>query len=157
LERITLPPGEGNTLHVLGDAYTIKAAADQTGGTLAVLEGSFRPGSGAPAHVHHQHEESFYVLTGEFLFRVGSQSVRAAAGTFVFAPRDVPHSFENVGSAPGRVLGIMTPAGFEQFFETLARLPACGVDPAEISAILAKYDQEVVELPAPGEGEQDHG
>jgi mannose-6-phosphate isomerase-like protein (cupin superfamily) len=157
MERITLPPGEGNTLHVLGDTYTIKAATDQTGGTLAVLEGSFRPGSGAPAHVHHQHEESFYVLNGEFLFRVGSESVRAAAGTFVFAPRDVPHSFENVGSAPGRVLGIMTPAGFERFFESLAELPRGPVDPARIGEILAKYDQEVVELPASGEGAQGHG
>jgi mannose-6-phosphate isomerase-like protein (cupin superfamily) len=145
MEEIALPPGGGKTLQVLGDAYTIKAATDQTSGTIAVLEGSFRPGSGAPAHVHHQHEESFYVLNGEFLFHVGSQTIAAPAGTFVFAPRDVQHSFENVGTAPGQVLGIMTPAGFEQFFETLAGLPPGPVDAARISEILAQYDQEVVE------------
>jgi mannose-6-phosphate isomerase-like protein (cupin superfamily) len=145
MEEIALSPGGGKTLQVLEDAYTIKAATDQTGGTIAVLEGSFRPGSGAPAHVHHQHEESFYVLNGEFVFHVGARSVAAPAGSFVFAPRDVAHSFENVGTAPGRVLGIMTPAGFEQFFETLAGLPPGPVDPAKISEILAKFDQEVVE------------
>src|SRR6516225_4498734 len=99
MEGIALFPGGGTMLQVLGDPWTIKVAADQTGGTLAVLEGSFRPGSGAPAHVHHQHEETFYVLNGEFLFHVGSQSVRATAGAFMFAPRDVPHSFENIGAA----------------------------------------------------------
>jgi mannose-6-phosphate isomerase-like protein (cupin superfamily) len=157
MEGIALPPEGGNTLQVLGDAYTIKAATGQTGGTLAVLEGSFRPGSGAPAHVHHQHEESFYVLNGEFLFHLGSQSVRASAGSFVFAPRHVAHSFENVGTLPGRILGIMTPAGFEQFFEALAELPPGPVDPARIGQILAKYDQEVVELQASPEGEEpDH-
>ena len=156
MEEIALPPGGGKTLQVLGDAYTIKAATDQTGGTIAVLEGSFRPGSGAPAHVHHQHEETFYVLNGEFLFHVGLQSVRATAGAFMFAPRDVPHSFENIGAAPGRILGIMTPAGFEQFFEALAELPPGPADPARISEIFAKYDQEVVELPTSHEGEQDH-
>ena len=156
MEGIALPPGGGKSLQVLGDPWTIKAATDQTSGTLAVLEGSFRPGSGAPAHVHHQHEESFYVLDGEFLFHVGSQSVKAFAGSFVFAPRDVPHAFENVGTAPGRILGILTPAGFEHFFEALAGLPPGPVDPASIGEILAKYDQEIVELPALREGDQDH-
>jgi mannose-6-phosphate isomerase-like protein (cupin superfamily) len=146
MERIALPPGEGRMLQVLGNPWTLKATTDQTDGTIAALEGSFRPGSGAPVHVHRQHEETFYVLNGEFLFHVGSRSVSAPPGTFVFVPRDVPHAFENVGTVPGSILGIMTPAGFEQFFEEVATLPP-GADPAKVSEILAKYDQEVVEVP----------
>jgi mannose-6-phosphate isomerase-like protein (cupin superfamily) len=135
-------------LQVLGNPWTLKAVTAQTGGGVAALEGSFRPGSGAPAHVHHQHEEAFFVLEGEFIFHVGSQSVAALAGSFLFVPRDVPHAFENVGAAHGRILGIMTPAGFEKFFEELAELPPGPPDPARFNEILAKHDQEVVELPA---------
>jgi mannose-6-phosphate isomerase-like protein (cupin superfamily) len=142
-----LPPGGGKQLQVLGNPWTLKAATDQTGGTVAALEGSFRPGSGAPAHVHHQHEETFYVLESDFVFQIGSDSVAAPAGTFVFVPRDVAHGFENVGAAPGRVLGIMTPAGFERFFEELAELPPGPPDPARLHEIFGKYDQQVVELP----------
>jgi mannose-6-phosphate isomerase-like protein (cupin superfamily) len=147
MEAIALPPGGGTRLQVLGNPWTIKAATDQTGGTVAALEGSFRPGSGAPAHVHHLHEEAFYVLNGEFLFHVGSHPLAAPAGTFVFVPRSVPHAFENVGTVPGRILGFMTPAGFEKFFEELSELPPGPPDPARFGEILAKYDQEVVELP----------
>jgi 2-polyprenyl-6-methoxyphenol hydroxylase-like FAD-dependent oxidoreductase/quercetin dioxygenase-like cupin family protein len=147
MEAIALPPGGGKTLQVLGNPWIIKAATDQTGGTIAALEGSFQPGSGAPAHLHHSHEETFYVLSGEFLFRLDSQSQVVSAGTFVFVPRGIPHGFENVGTSPGTILGIMTPAGFERFFEELAQLPPGPPDPTKLHDILAKHDQEIVDLP----------
>jgi uncharacterized cupin superfamily protein len=100
--------------------------------------------------VHHEHEETFYVLDGEFTFTLGDQSVPATAGAFVFVPRGVAHGFENTGSTPGRVLGIMTPGGFEKLFEDLSHLPPGPPDPARIGAILARYDQESIELDHPG-------
>jgi quercetin dioxygenase-like cupin family protein len=153
VDGIVLPPGEGKAIQVLGNPWTIKAGKEDTGGPIAVLEGEFRPRSGAPAHVHRQHEETFYVLEGEFLFQLGTQTVKATAGTFVFVPRDVPHAFENVGNQPGRILGMMTPAGYEQFFEELAHLPPGPPDPAKFQEIFEKYDQEVVELPKAAESQ----
>jgi quercetin dioxygenase-like cupin family protein len=78
---------------VLGNSRTIKASREQTGGAIAVLEGTFRPGSGAPAHLHHQREETFYVLQGEFSFRLGTQALTATTGAFVFVPRNMPQPF----------------------------------------------------------------
>jgi quercetin dioxygenase-like cupin family protein len=153
-DGIVLPPGGGKVIQVLGNPWTIKAGREDTGGPIAVLEGEFRPGSGAPAHVHRQHEETFYVLSGEFLFHLGTQTVTATAGTFVFVPRDVPHAFENAGNQPGRLLGMMTPGGYEQFFEELAQLPPGPPDPAKFQEIFEKYDQEVVELPKVVEEEE---
>jgi mannose-6-phosphate isomerase-like protein (cupin superfamily) len=141
---IVLTPGSGKTIHVLGNPWTIKAGVEQTGGLISVLEGSFRPRTGAPAHIHHQHEETFYVLEGEFLFQMGTSQVKATAGTFVFVPRDVPHTFENIGTQPGKILGIMTPGGYEKFFEELAQLPPGPPDPAKFQEIFEKYDQEMV-------------
>jgi mannose-6-phosphate isomerase-like protein (cupin superfamily) len=143
MHAIALPPGGGKTLQVLGNPWTLKVATEQTGSVLAALEGSFQPGSGAPSHLHHRHEETFYVLRGEFLFHLGPRSVAAPAGTFVFVPRGVPHAFENVGTAPGSVLGIMTPAGFERLFVELSELPPGPPDPEKLREIFAKHDQEV--------------
>ena len=147
LEGIALPPEGGKAIHVLGNPWMIKARAEDTGGSIAVMEGTFRPGSGAPAHVHRQHEETFYVLEGEFAFQLGTQTVKATAGTFVFVPRDVPHAFENVGNQPGRIVGIMTPGGYEKFFEELAQLPPGPPDRTQFQEIFEKYDQETIELP----------
>ena len=144
---IVVPAGRGKPLRVLGNSWTIKASREETGGAIAVREGTFRPGSGAPAHLHHQHEETFYVLEGEFAFQLGTQTVKATAGTFVFVPRDVPHVFENTGDRSGRILGIMTPGGYEKFFEELAQLPPGPPDRTQFQEIFEKYDQETVELP----------
>jgi len=144
---IVLPPGGGKVLHVLGNQWTMKAGREDTGGPIAVLEATFQSKTGAPAHLHRQHEEAFYVLEGEFIFRLGTQTVKATAGTFVFVPREMPHAFENVGNQPGRVLGIMTPGGYERFFEELAQLPPGPPDMAKFQAIFEKYDQETVEFP----------
>src|SRR6266852_1375106 len=150
---IVLPPGGGTVLHVLGNLWMLKAGREDTGGSIAVLEATFQPKTGAPAHLHHQHEETFYVLEGEFLFRLGTQTVKATAGTFVFVPRDVPHAFENVGNQPGRILGMLTPGGYEQFFEELAHLPPGPPDPEKFQEIFEKYDQETVELPKGAESQ----
>src|SRR2546427_12806875 len=70
---IILPPGGGKVLHVLGNPWTVKAGAEDTGGPISVLEATFRPRTGAPAHVHRQHEETFYVLERSEERRVGKE------------------------------------------------------------------------------------
>jgi mannose-6-phosphate isomerase-like protein (cupin superfamily) len=52
--------------------------------------GRRRPGR---LHVHHDEDEWFYVLGGELTIWVAGQTVVASAGSFVFGPRDVPHTF----------------------------------------------------------------
>lgn len=69
----------------------------------------------------------------------------AAPGDVVFAPRDVPHTFRNVGPAPGRVVILVQPAGFEHFLEEFATLPPDQPpDFARMGAIAAKYGLEFV-------------
>jgi len=144
---IVLAPGEGKAIQALGNSWTIKASVEDTGGPFSVIEGTFQSRSRAPGHVHRQHEETFYVLEGEFVFQLGTQTVKATAGTFVFVPRDVPHAFENVGNQPGRILGIMTPGGYEKFFEELAQLTPFPPDRVKLQELFEKYHQEPIDLP----------
>ncbi|HKU68560.1 MAG TPA: cupin domain-containing protein [Candidatus Baltobacteraceae bacterium] len=97
----------------------IKLGAGQSNGELTLIEDVIPPDSGPPLHVHEKENEAYYVLEGEFEFVCGSDRVAGGPGTFVFAPRGLPHRYKNVGAAPGRVLFGFTPGGIEEFFSEL--------------------------------------
>ena len=70
-------------------------------------------GQGCPLHVHHFEDEGFYILEGEMTFYVGDQTIKARPGSFLFGPKEVPHAF-TVDSGSGRLLFVLSPAGFEE-------------------------------------------
>jgi quercetin dioxygenase-like cupin family protein len=75
------------------------------GQTLVVQEWS---GSGPGyLHVHHEDDEAWHVLEGALHFRFADRDVEAPAGTTVFVPAGVPHSYE--ASDDARYLIILTP------------------------------------------------
>ena len=73
---------------------------------------------GPGPHIHKQHVDAFFILTGELLFRVGPElvPVRATPGTFVLAPPHVVHTFRNEGPDDATWLNLHAPSeGFAQF------------------------------------------
>ena len=106
-------PGEGEALWWIGMLATIKATAEQTGGQYTLIEILAPEGFASPLHVHHFEDESFYVLEGEMTFQIGEQTIRARPGSFLFGPKDVPHTY-TVHSGPAKLLFILSPPGFEQ-------------------------------------------
>lgn len=111
-----LRPGEGRALWFLRNRMTIKATADSTGGAFGLIESLVAPGFSPPLHVHHGEDEAFYVLEGDVTMKCGDRMFRAAAGSFVFLPRDVPHTFVVEGHQPARMLTLLTPGGGEGLF-----------------------------------------
>jgi quercetin dioxygenase-like cupin family protein len=111
-----VPPGEGLTKWVSGDIYTIKAAKDDTGGSLSFIEAVIPPGSGPIAHAHAAEDEAFFLLDGELEFLDGDRTFVAGPGSFVFIPRTRRHRFKNLGAADARALFLFTPAGPEDLF-----------------------------------------
>lgn len=85
---------------------------------------------------------ALYVLEGEYEIQCGDETVRARPGSFVFAPRKIPHRLANVSGRPSTVLGIVSPAGFEGFWEEVSRLPP-PTDVVHIMAIARKYELEI--------------
>ena len=77
---------------------------------------------GPEPHRHSREDEGFYILEGQYEFRVGTQVIKAGPGDFLFAPRNVPHTYKNVGTAPSRHLTIISPGGLESFFAERAAL-----------------------------------
>src|ERR687894_522221 len=114
---IHVAPDEGRRLWVVGELLTLKMVGNDTDGAFALIEEITPPQGGPPPHMHTREDETFYVLEGELEFVVGERNISAAAGSVVYGPRGVLHSFRNVGSTPSRMAVIITPAGLEQFFE----------------------------------------
>jgi mannose-6-phosphate isomerase-like protein (cupin superfamily) len=137
--------GQGRTIPVLGERVILKTTAEDTGGGLAMVEMVTPPQAGPPLHVHHREDEGLYVLEGMYEIRAGGRMIPAPPGTCVFLPRDVPHTYTNVGYRTGKLLVTITPAGFERFFEELGQLaPAAQSDRERLAVIGQKYGLEII-------------
>jgi mannose-6-phosphate isomerase-like protein (cupin superfamily) len=118
---ILLAPGEGPSVdNPVRGRLTFKVRGEQSNGALSAFESDAPPAEGPPLHVHPNADEIWYVLEGTFRVRLDDAIEDAPSGTFVFIPRGVPHTWQNVGAAPGRFLAILTPAGLERFFDRFA-------------------------------------
>jgi quercetin dioxygenase-like cupin family protein len=140
--------GEGERIGGAGDnglGVTLLADVEQFG----AIEVRSEPGGVAPPfHVHARHGECFFVLEGELTFRLEDRVLAAAAGTWVFVPPDVAHTFSVTGGARARFLGIHTPScGFGDFVRGLqgARTED------ELRAVRAAFDQQPVPEYATGD------
>ena len=91
--------------------------SEETDGRLAIVELS---GGGRPPLHRHDFDETFYVLEGELTFRLGDDVFTRRAGELAFAPRGVAHTYANLSDAPARTLLVITPAGFERYFDRIA-------------------------------------
>lgn len=114
--------GEQRVLQVLGETITVKIGGEQTDGRYAVIEEVSPVGGGPPLHVHRDEDELVYVLGGELEVQLGDQRFRAKAGSTAFLPRDLPHTFRNVGTTPSKVLVVIIPARFVGFFDEVHAL-----------------------------------
>jgi len=147
-------PGEG-----LADVWwksgrvTVKAGGAEADHAFSQIEVDDPRGSGTPLHVHHNEDETFYVLEGEVTFLVGDERIDVAAGDFLFAPRDIPHAYV-VRSERARMLVTASPGGVEQVFVILG-VPVTGTEPPsdavlpmdEAVRLLAGYGAEILGPP----------
>jgi mannose-6-phosphate isomerase-like protein (cupin superfamily) len=122
MSELILGPGEGERLVLHGaNVMTFKATGSDTGGNYSLCHYEAVPGwPGPELHIHEDFEEAFYVLEGEFDFRIGERSVRAGPGAFLLVPRGVPHAFSNPTDARAILLGIFSPSGAEDHFRRRA-------------------------------------
>src|ERR687884_1651805 len=93
----------------------------ETGETFSLVEHPIPPRMlVAPLHLHQREDEYSYVLEGRMGAQLGDDVVFAEAGDLAFKPRDQWHTFWNAGEGPCRILEIISPAGFEHYFDELA-------------------------------------
>jgi len=149
-----LAPGAGVSVWSLGGRFTTKADSAATGGRFSLVEAMALRSTEPPLHVHRNEDEAWYVLDGHMTFFVADEVLEAPSGTFVYAPRLLPHTF-TVDVEPTRVLVLASPAGFEHFAAELGE-PAEGDTPPPglampgpevLGSVAARYGIEVVGPP----------
>ena len=117
MNPIVLQPGEGHVIPLGPIRMIVQEDGTHTRETLGVAEFEVPPHAPTPPpHIHHAHEEVFYVLEGELEFLAGARTVRAGAGTFVMVPIGALHTFSNQTDNPARFLNSFTPPRYILFF-----------------------------------------
>ena len=133
---------EGEVVLRGGFGVVGKISGAETGGAFSVVEHPLEPGIlGAPPHTHANEDETSFVIEGEIGVQVGGKEFRAGAGSYILKPRGVPHAFWNPGPESARILEIISPAGFERYFEELAGVLSAGGPPdlGRVSEVAGRY------------------
>ena len=139
-----VPPDGGEHLVAGPVVHRVLEDGSSTGGRLGLLEGRYPAGwTGPPPHVHREHEETFYVLSGAVRFTSGAAEYVLTAGGLFTAPVGVPHGFGNASADdPAQLLITVTPQRYIGYFRDLQDLrpgPDGLLDPADIAALMARY------------------
>jgi mannose-6-phosphate isomerase-like protein (cupin superfamily) len=91
------------------------------GGGFSLIEHPMAPRAlAAPLHRHSREDEYNFVLEGQMGALLGEKVMIGKPGALIFKPRNQWHTFWNAGDQPARILEIISPAGFEEFFRELS-------------------------------------
>jgi quercetin dioxygenase-like cupin family protein len=94
-----------NNLHIVLDR------SESTGGAYSLVHLTASPGFETPYHLHHNEDEAFYVLEGEFTFIGDGKKTVLGAGGYIFLPRGVPHGLRCTSNNTSRTLTHVMPGG----------------------------------------------
>lgn len=124
----------------------------QTGKRFAIVEHPMSPRAlAAPLHLHTREDEYSFVLQGRMGALLGDEVVEAGPGDLVFKPRNEWHTFWNAGDEPCRILEIISPAGFERFFQELVEMGGVArADPETFAQLQERYGLEMRPETVPG-------
>lgn len=124
----------------------IKVSSKDTNGDLTIFEYTGHEKGGPPLHVHPKQDEIFFIVQGEYLFKVGEDTHQLKAGDTIFLPRNIPHAFAQL-SETGKMFFLFQPSGkMEDFFRALGNLSAPPT-PEQGSKIFSDHDMMIVGPP----------
>ena len=142
--------GKAGSLGNIGVRLMIEGA--DSGGGFSLVEHPMPPRRlAAPLHRHANEDEYSYVLEGRMGALLGDEVLEAGPGDLVFKPRNQWHTFWNAGDEPCRILEIISPAGFDQYFAELVDSGgSAAADPQALGELAARYGLEVRPDSIPG-------
>ena len=134
--------GQSVTLQTIGVRFMIPGADNDA--RFSLVEHPIPPRAlAAPLHRHNREDEYSFVLEGRMGALLGDDVVEAGPGDLVYKPRGQWHTFWNAGDEPCRILEIIAPAGFEQYFAALVDMGGVlNADPQALGELAERYGIE---------------
>jgi quercetin dioxygenase-like cupin family protein len=105
----------GELTNYAGHLFDWKLLGETSGGSFALAEVTGWQGGEPPLHVHTREDEFFYVLEGKLTFKIGDELLPAGPGSFIWAPRNVAHTFMFDTPSVRMLIGFL-PAGQDEVF-----------------------------------------
>jgi mannose-6-phosphate isomerase-like protein (cupin superfamily) len=95
MDAALVAPGDGEV--ILNGPIRIRILEDgtHTGHRVGITENVLAPAITAAQHIHREHDETFFVVSGTVRFTSGTEDADLAAGGLLAVPIGVPHSFAN--------------------------------------------------------------
>ncbi|HEY4337842.1 MAG TPA: cupin domain-containing protein [Puia sp.] len=110
-------------LLIMGGQFDCMVSSKDSNGELLIYDTRRQEKGGPATHFHHNQDEWFYIITGEFIVKVGDDTFNLKPGDSAFAPRKIPHAFAKISEGPAQMLVLFQPAGsMEDFFHQMAKL-----------------------------------
>ena len=136
----------------LNGLCVVLATSESTGGAYSLLHSTNPPGHETPYHLHHDEDEAFYVLEGEFTFFSEGNKTVLGPGGYIFLPRGIPHGIRCSSSAPStklimampgtRFVGMMTEVAVPAKERVLP--PPSVPDVDKLTRLCAKYKIDIL-------------
>lgn len=124
----------------------LKVSGKDTQGNFALFEYIGVEKTGPSLHMHLEQDEHFFVIEGEYRFRLGDSYYELGPGDSIFLPRKIPHTWIQI-SDRGRLIYMVSPAGtFEDFFQEMINMTSPPTREV-IDAMHAKHKMKVVGPP----------
>src|ERR1700732_668237 len=135
--------GKAGFLGSIGVRFMIDG--EESGGGFSLVEHPMSARAlAAPLHRHTREDEYSYVIEGRVGALLGDEVLIGGPGYLIIKPRNQWHTFWNAGDEPARILEIISPAGFEQFFAELVDLGGVtSADPQTLGALCGRYGLEM--------------
>lgn len=140
-----LAAGEGRLGWIGGLGVRFMIPGADTHGGFSLVEHPLQPRAlAAPLHRHSREDEYSFVLSGKVGALLGDDVVYGGPGDLIYKPRGQWHTFWNAGDEGASLLEIISPAGFEKFFEELVDLfPEGKLDPARLPPLALRYGIDI--------------
>ena len=140
-----LGPGDGKAGSIGSIGVRFMIDGQDSGGGFSLVEHPMPPRRlAAPLHRHSREDEYSFVLEGQVGALLGDEVLIGGPGDLIFKPRDQWHTFWNAGGEPARILEVISPAGFEGFFDKLVDLVAeRPPDPDTLATLAGEYGLDV--------------
>jgi quercetin dioxygenase-like cupin family protein len=135
--------GRAGFLGSIGVRFMING--EESGGGFSLVEHPMSARAlGAPLHRHTNEDEYSYVLEGRVGAMLGDDVLTAGPGDLIVKPRHQWHTFWNAGDEPARILEIISPSGFEQYFVELVEMGGSrNAPPQALRSLGERYGLEV--------------